>query len=182
MNRKNIKYMTSNIKNNSSIILVEYNSGSVYGFDYRTGKLLFSKKKNEDINIFDYFRQELNVDNSPSISNDVKKEYTSSSALIDKINTKEENAQTNYIRVYDPLNNKYVLYDNDNLTSNLSFNDKIDKSAKLSEYYYDDTMGEIIRKNISGIGILVAILSLIIASYILWTKFINKTEKKDSEV
>ncbi|MBQ8131797.1 MAG: hypothetical protein IJ193_04840 [Bacilli bacterium] len=54
---KGIYYMTNNLSSSTSAVILVYKTGKVVIFDYRTGKEIEEEKANEDVSIFDYFKE-----------------------------------------------------------------------------------------------------------------------------
>lgn len=178
LTNKNIKDMTSNINNKTSLILIEYKNGSIYGFDYRTGTVLTNKKAEENVDIVTYFKDKFSTDES-AIDENVSTLYKESSDLYSKVNN--TNKSNNYVRVYDPVKNKYVLYDTKKLTNKLSYNDKIDKSITLSNKFYSKSKGNKFLKGLNGVFILISILAFITMGLVLWYKNIYLASKKNKK-
>lgn len=178
LTNKNIKDMTSSINNKTSLILIEYKNGSIYGFDYRTGTILTNKKAEENVDIVTYFKDKFTTDESV-IDENVSTLYKESSDLYSRVNN--TNKSNNYVRVYDPVKNKYVLYDTKKLTNKLSYNDKIDKSITLSNKFYSKSKGNKFLKGLNGVFILISILAFITMGLVLWYKNIYLASKKSKK-
>lgn len=178
LTNKNIKDMTSSINNKTSLILIEYKNGSIYGFDYRTGTILTNKKAEENVDIVTYFKDKFTTDES-AIDENVSTLYKESNDLYSSVNN--TNKSNNYVRVYDPVKNKYVLYDTKKLTNKLSYNDKIDKSITLSNKFYSKSKGNKFLKGLNGVFILISILAFITMGLVLWYKNIYLASKKNKK-
>ena len=125
-----IEYMSNNINSKNSMVVVMYETGKVVIFDYRTGKLITSKRATSDISIIDYFKENFKA-RSSSVSDDLSSDYEESLKLLSNI---EEN----------PIiesDNKYVIddkkKDKDDKPSNGSNN--IKKNTYVS--YYNNKKG-----------------------------------------
>lgn len=178
LTNKNIKDMTSSINNKTSLILIEYKNGSIYGFDYRTGTILTNKKAEENVDIVTYFKDKFTTDES-AIDENVSTLYKESNDLYSSVNN--TNKSNNYVRVYDPVKNKYVLYDTKKLTNKLSYNDKIDRSITLSNKFYSKSKGNKFLKGLNGVFILISILAFITMGLVLWYKNIYLASKKNKK-
>lgn len=178
LTNKNIKDMTSSINNKTSLILIEYKNGSIYGFDYRTGTILTNKKAEENVDIVTYFKDKFTTDES-AIDENVSTLYKESNDLYSSVNN--TNKSNNYVRVYDPVKNKYVLYDTKKLTNKLSYNDKIDRSITLSNKFYSKSKGNKFLKGLNGVFILISILVFITMGLVLWYKNIYLASKKNKK-
>lgn len=178
LTNKNIKDMTSSINNKTSLILIEYKNGSIYGFDYRTGTILTNKKAEENVDIVTYFKDKFTTDES-AINENVSTLYKESNDLYSSVNN--TNKSNNYVRVYDPVKNKYVLYDTKKLTNKLSYNDKIDRSITLSNKFYSKSKGNKFLKGLNGVFILISILAFITMGLVLWYKNIYLASKKNKK-
>ena len=146
-----IKYMTNNLYDNSSYIIVMYEDGTVYGFDYRTGQEILSDRKYTNISLTDYFYnsfvkpESIMPDNLYTqynkakdleeilILNPIEKIMNSNTINIEEIKTYDTNK---YIVMYDFIKGDYVIYDTEKLLNKMSYentNEYKDKSYTTSE-------------------------------------------------
>ena len=135
-----ITYMTNNIFDNSSYVIITYEDGTVYGFDYRTGKEILNDKTYVDITITEYLYNSfvkpeniMSKDLSTEYNNaiDLKKELVinplekilkkqslGENYLEEDINEIEINTPENYIMVYDYAKKDYVIINKEELMNN----------------------------------------------------------------
>jgi hypothetical protein len=182
---KDISYMTNNINNDNSIIVLAYKDGSFYGFDYRTGEKIFYDKVKRNITIFDYFKEKLNIDNKPLLSNNnaYQETKTLQSKLIEKpisnniINNKNSNIleKTKYITKYDYTKGEFLIYKDDTILSStndkIAENNKIYTNPSLIKFYYGNKNNKF--NNINGLTIVISVLIAIILSMIFFFKNIK---------
>ncbi len=192
-----IKYFTNNINNNSGFILVYYEDGSIYGFDYRTGNRLFNEIYKENISVFDYITCKLSLV-SDVIDDNVTDKYAESQELEKKLvnnpiddfgkeSSEESSKNKNYTSKYDPLTGKFMIYDEDEIFNNndtevVSEYDKIISDVDMIKFYTG-------KKNVSssfsinGMLVFISVLGAIIISLGLYFKnissFTKKVEKTD---
>jgi hypothetical protein len=158
----NIKFMTNNILDDTGFVVIAYNDGSFYGFDYRTGKRLFYDKVQRDISFVDYIREKLStpnyiIDGNPykSYQETEQLEAKLTSNPIEKVLNKDasengnntgsnnqlNNKSPKYVMKYDYTKKEFTLYDEKVLLS--SIKDKLPETAKISsninliEFYFD---------------------------------------------
>ena len=146
-----IKYMTNNLYDNSSYIIVMYEDGTVYGFDYRTGLEILNDKKYTNMSLKDYFYnsftkpENIMPDNLYTqynktkdleeilILNPIDKIINSNSKDIyidDKIKTYDTNK---YIVMYDFIKGDYVIYDMEKiLNESFEYSNNITNTTNIS--------------------------------------------------
>ena len=180
-----IKNITSNIQSNNQNLVVYYESGRVYVFNYVTGEVIYDNQVKEDISFFSYLFNNLELNNSNSYE-DIEEKYTKSRELVskleekpinsaaselgilDKIYPNNSNVSSNslhnikYATVYDNVNDKYVVYNESEIlqTSQEEIkteNSKIDNNQDLSDYYENDNMK---KSNISVSGYILIGISI----------------------
>ncbi|MGE5455534.1 MAG: hypothetical protein ACM3O4_00285 [Ignavibacteriales bacterium] len=200
---KNIKYMTHNFSNNNGTIVVVYDNGSFYGFDYRTGQRIFIDKVKPDMTLIDYFKTKLSISKSV-IDKDIYNSFVESKELekklianpIDKVlsgkidknekpNSTNENElieEKKYVVAYDPAKQEFVIYDEESFISiekekSVSETAKIYSNTNLIDFYIGNSKGKKIFKFVNGLTIFgIIILSIIISLiyYLKNIKFLNK--------
>lgn len=112
---KDIQFMTDNVGNNNGFVIIEYEDGKLYGFNYRTGQKLFVTNTNTNQSVTDYLMDYFT--SSKSVTNDTYQEYQESIKLKDQIyesekQDSEENtlSKDNYVTSYNPITNDYEIY------------------------------------------------------------------------
>lgn len=112
---KDIQFMTDNVGNNNGFVIIEYEDGKLYGFNYRTGQKLFVTNTNTNQSVTDYLMNYFT--SSKSVTNDTYQEYQESIKLKDQIyesekQDSEENtlSKDNYVTSYNPVTNDYEIY------------------------------------------------------------------------
>ena len=110
-----IKFMTDNIGHNNGFVIVQYEDGKLYGFNYRTGQKLFVTSTNTNQSVTDYLTDYFT--SSKTVTNDTYQEYQESIKLKDQIyesekQDSEENtlSKDNYVTSYNPITNDYEIY------------------------------------------------------------------------
>lgn len=110
-----IKFMTDNIGHNNGFVIIQYEDGKLYGFNYRTGQKLFVTNTNTNQSVTDYLMDYFT--SSKSVTNDTYQEYQESIKLKDQIyesekQESEENtlSKDNYVTSYNPITNDYEIY------------------------------------------------------------------------
>lgn len=110
-----IKFMTDNIGHNNGFVIIQYEDGKLYGFNYRTGQKLFVTNTNTNQSVTDYLMDYFT--SSKSVTNDTYQEYQESIKLKDQIyesekQDSEENtlSKDNYVTSYNPITNDYEIY------------------------------------------------------------------------
>ena len=78
-----IKFMTDNIGHNNGFVIIQYEDGKLYGFNYRTGQKLFVTNTNTNQSVTDYLMDYFT--SSKSVTNDTYQEYQESIKLKDQI-------------------------------------------------------------------------------------------------
>lgn len=110
-----IKFMTDNIGHNNGFVIIQYEDGKLYGFNYRTGQKLFVTNTNTNQSITDYLMDYFT--SSKSVTNDTYQEYQESIKLKDQIYESEKQdseddtlSKDNYVTSYNPITNDYEIY------------------------------------------------------------------------
>lgn len=110
-----IKFMTDNIGHNNGFVIIQYEDGKLYGFNYRTGQKLFVTSTNTNQSVTEYLTDYFT--SSKSVTNDTYQEYQESIKLKDQIyesekQDSEENtlSKDNYVTSYNPITNDYEIY------------------------------------------------------------------------
>ena len=139
-NNSRITYMTNNIYDNSSYVLVIYEDQTVYGFDYRTGKEILNDRTYVDISVTEYLYNSF-VKPENIMPKDSTAQYNNAVELKDKlvinpiekilkakmnsenyIETEIQELQINnsdkYLIVYDFVKQDYVIYNKEQLLNN----------------------------------------------------------------
>lgn len=198
---KNIQYMSNNLNSKSSIVIVMYETGKVIVFDYRTGRLLQEEKTTSDVSLIEYFKD--NLSSQKSLINDTILESYSSSLRLKElleedplvrneaghyVSTSDTESKgnsssvvdfsSNYVTYYNAVTQKYDVLDVSNIIENgskqvLAENDKIYTSVDLIQYYMQESVFEIVFRNIPVVAIFITILIGIILAMILWIRNIK---------
>ena len=80
---KDIVQMTNNIDSDTSVILVYYSNGRVYGFDYVTGKEVYDNNvRNENPSLLEYIKDNLNISTIYEMS---ESDYKQAQKLVKKL-------------------------------------------------------------------------------------------------
>ena len=110
-----IKFMTDNIGHNNGFVIIQYEDGKLYGFNYRTGQKLFVTNTNTNQSVTDYLMDYFT--SSKSVTNDTYQEYQESIKLKDQIYESEKQdseddtlSKDNYVTSYNPITNDYEIY------------------------------------------------------------------------
>ena len=183
---KEIVEMSSNVLGNSSFILVRYEDGSIYGFDYRTGVRIVSTVDN-DISIVDYFVDKVRTTYQETFDSSYLDAYQEAQKLVTKLEEKsleqviasKEQESYEYVEVYNPVKNSYELYEANsylNGTSkvetmtidyNQSITDNIYQDYALYSYYQTSLPGKVVGAKVNGLYIFIGICTLIGSLFIL---------------
>lgn len=142
---QNIIDMTSNINDNSSIILVKYDDNTYYAFDYKTGKKLEIVSLNQDenknktnISITDFMKNYLSNTSKNKNIVSLEKNYETTNNFITNLDMDEiinytgydisdnntvnssnsNNILDNYTVSYNPLKKEYEIYNISYITNN----------------------------------------------------------------
>ncbi len=157
-----IKNITSNLESNSQNIIVYYESGRIYVFNYITGEVVYDNKVKENISFVNYLLKSIG-NNYATIDKDLNEKYDNTKKLVDKLeetpindaaldlgvldevylqntDSKQSSLSNKYLTVYDNVNKKYVIYNENDLfeapQEELKTEDwKIDNNEELSNYY-----------------------------------------------
>ena len=195
----NIKYISNNVLNNSSLLFVIYDDNDYICFDYRTG-LVYAESDETKESLANYFISKLYSNRSVVLPSNSLKEYEKSEELVEKLDEKsitevltgvdkEEVTTNNYVTVYEPIRNTYVVYDITNYLENTLqmeeqemtiedspiVDDQIRNNTKLQKYYeYQDSQSS----NVNWLIIFFGILLLIILSLGILRIFLKKQVNK----
>ena len=190
---KEIVEMSSNILGNSSFVLVRYQDGSIYGFDYRTGVRIVSTVDN-DISIVDYFVDKVRTTYQETFDSSYLDAYQEAQKLVTKLEEKsleqvigsKEQESYEYVEVYNPVKNSYELYEANsylNGTSkvetmtidyNQSITDNIYQDYALYSYYQTSLPGKVVGAKVNGLYIFIGICTLIGSLFILLLTYKQK--------
>ncbi len=190
---KEIIEMSSNILGNSSFVLVRYQDGSIYGFDYRTGVRIVSTVDN-DISIVDYFVDKVRSTYQETFDSSYSDAYQEAQKLVTKLEEKsleqvvgtKEQESYEYVEVYNPVKNSYELYEANsylNGTSkveamtidyNQSITDNIYQDYALYSYYQTSLPGKVVGAKVNGLYIFIGICTLIGSLFILLLTYKQK--------
>ena len=140
---QNIVDISSNINDNSSIILVKYDDNTYYAFDYKTGKKIDIVSLNEEenksktnISITDFMKNYLSNNSKNKVIVSLEKSYEATNDFItnldmdeiinytgydtdvsDSSNTSTNKITDNYAVSYNPLKKEYEVYNIPYITS-----------------------------------------------------------------
>lgn len=182
-----ISELYSDIYSKDNITILKYESGAIYTFNYRTGKLLFTNVSNEYSSFLDYVKDKVGNSNKNSTIENIKghDKYSEIETLKNKIAdvSLEEandkiystnnalNNSDNYITVYNDLTQSYDVYKISSILNNSieieSETDKMYNNYELVKFY--KTMGKIkTKESLSGIIIFaISIISIFVALVLL---------------
>ena len=181
----NIKYFTGNILDNTGYILIYYNNGNIYGFDYRTGNKILDKKSKDNISVLDYIKLKMSYLGSEPLKDN--KDYDTTNEIekslyknpIDKV-LNNEVKETKYIEKYNNSTKQFVLYNEAEIleSSNpLSENDKIISNISLIKFYNAKEGLLKNSKSINGIYILIGLLIAVFTGLYIYLKNIKLLKK-----
>ena len=192
-----IKAVSNNVNSTNNIVLIEYNNGSVIGFNYLTGEVVFEDKAETDVSLFSYLRSNFSLFRGLNQNDEVYNSYQESldleQKLIEKpietlINNITNNGNTNktYTTKYDAIQNRHLVYkEEDVLTKNQdeikSQTTIIDSNAKLIDFYFGSVKSDKYLNKGNNLKIFIVIGIGIIISLILWVvniKFIQPRRKE----
>ena len=201
---KGIKEISNNIYHNSNIVIVRYENGEVIVFNYRTGNMIYTTESENKIDIVSYFVNNFSITNDNVFENNENVLYEESKEMKSILNeydiTKmmnEENESVikrEYITSYDPVKEKYVIYDVSSLVENKeygtnivqinneqSINDIISMNNTLNLFYTNQIKVKTTTKKVRSIIIFLCIFLFIGGLIFLLGKLLVKT-KKDSRI
>ena len=189
---KKINTMSSNIDSQSSLVVIIYESGEILCFNYQTGEIIYQKKQT-DINIIDYYLDNIIPVRTNTLLMNIAAVYEESNNLQTKLENNpinkvlEDNKTTttkpNYIQVYDPIKNKYEIYDmnkvvekqSNNLTQQVqSVTDVIFSNNILKEYYLQQSATGITQQVMDYLYIFIGIMGILIAAIIYLIRLLRK--------
>ena len=181
-----IKEMYSDIGSEDNLVVIKYNSGQVYAFDYNTGREVYNSVSESSEDLLGFISKKLSSNKASTIKNitDFDK-YTEIKVLKDNIiinsvddalgkitnNNSSLGEKKNYLTAYNPVTQNYDIYNTaqvfDESSELESENDKIYKNYELVQFYKN--YGKKENKNsISGIIVFgISILAIITTLYIL---------------
>ena len=188
INNKIVELYT-NINSSDNIAILKYETGAIYAFDYRTGKMIFNNISKEYISFMDYVKEKISSSSKYNVIENISNynKYTEIELLKnkiakvsiekanDKIYSTNEAAKTkdNYITVYNDVTQNYDVYKistilNDSMELESETN-KIYSNYELVKFY--KTLGKNkIRNSLSGIVIFSISIIAILISLILLIK------------
>lgn len=197
---KKIKEMSSNILDQSTMIMIRYEDDSVYCFDYRIGTKIISTNKKEDTNIVNYIKDYISASYEETFTPKYMDQYKKAQSLIEELKEnpiekvlkkKEEQTEKEYIESYDALKKTYEVYEinsylkNDVLEvtekENVSINDTINSNYQLMSFYKNSNLSTPTSKELNGvyifIGLIITLVSLFLILGIVFYKMKAKEEK-----
>lgn len=190
---KEIVEMSSNILGNSSFVLVRYEDGSIYGFDYRTGVRIISTIDKE-ASIIDYFTDRVRSTYQDTFDESYQSAYQETQKLVTKLEEKsleqvidsKEKDTYEYVEVYDPVKKKYDIYEASSYLNgsskvetiavdyNKSINDNIYQDYTLYSYYHTSLPGKVVGTKVNGLYIFIGICTLIGGLFVLLLTYRQK--------
>ena len=199
----NIESITNNLFDSKNVILIRYNYGKIYVFNYVTGEELYNNGVTLDISLKDYIVDKIKDSEIIMSSDEIELEYQNALSLKEKLeklpisefiedsdgisqsesNFTESTISTsnsnNYISVYNPEVNSYVIYNEDELLNSekpVTENSKIQASVAKTKYYLSGTK-KIDKKVLKGSTIVFTIIGIIFINLFIINKM-NKVKKK----
>ena len=190
---KEIIEMSSNILGNSSFVLVRYEDGSIYGFDYRTGVRIVSTV-DKNVSIIDYFVDKVRSAYQETFDTSYQNAYQDTQKLVTKLeeqsleqvmDSKEQDTYE-YVEVYDPVKKKYDVYEvssylngssrveNMTIDYDKSITDNIYQDYALYSYYHTSLPGRVIGTKLNGLYIFIGICTLIGSLFVLLLTYRQK--------
>ena len=164
--------MNNNLNDNSGIILVRYEDGSIYGFDYRTGREVVNNSNYVDL--ISYVKNTFKALNKETFDSKYQESYNSILSFKDTI--KEDVKDS--IESYDSLKEEYEIYDtntylkgqSNNIVKDneLSINDNIYQDYELIEKYESTLkVNEMSKTGINIVYAIIIMITLFLTTYIL---------------
>ena len=199
---KEIEEISNNIYHNSNLLIVRYENGEVIVFNYRTGNMIYTTESDSQIDAISYFIENFSL-KSESVSmyneNVLYEESKEMKSILNEYDiTKVMNEESNtaikkeYITSYDPVKEKYVIYDVSSLVENKeygtnivqvnteqSINDVISMNNSLNLFYTNQIEIRMTTKKIYSLVIFLCIFLIIGILIFLSGKLLLKS-KKDS--
>lgn len=193
-----ILQMTGNVDNNNNIILVYYESGKVYGFNYITGEEVFNNNvKEQNIGLITFITNNFNT--KKVLYNINKDTYNQAQKLTDKLEKtsiqqavikldlenkgngkaetdqkKDNNTDNNikYAQMYDTKNNKYVVYSSQDLikTNLKSEDEKIEENKELITFYANVSTSKVNFKQIGMILFIIVVGTVCVILMVMYRK------------
>lgn len=171
---KKIVDMNTNLYNSTNILMVKYQDGSFYAFDYRSGVELFKSHFSKP-NPINYFLSNVNK-NQKVINETYLESYNTGKEVISKLSKekpkqvlgKENINEMNLVSSYDYLTGVHEVYEINSLLNNvnkdsyypLSINDNLKPNLMLTDKFIE-TNNQTKLKNFKPIIIFVVIFSFI---------------------
>ena len=192
-----IKNMTNSINSANSIVIVQYTSGKVVVFNYRTGVVLNTNTSNNNMSLKEYISKKIsNINND--LLNDTTEQYNKAKKLEQKlsktniiknngsyiVNEGVNNSDTKYITYYDVLKDNYVIAKEDTVLSINDDKNEIDKiytNNDLMDYYFSKTNYGKKINNSYALIIYGIILSGIVISLLMWIGNMKIFSDKENE-
>ena len=183
----NIKDLYYNINSNNSLVVLLYETGEIYTFDYKTGTKIFSNRYNVDMSILDYIKQKINTNSSSKTISNIStlNEYEEIKKMEEKLkltsvedatnqlsqNNSTINKNTKYITMYNSKTQNYDIYNVETILSLdndvESENNKIYKDYELVQFYKNYNK-EKNNKSLNGLLIFtLTVMSILATLYLL---------------
>lgn len=199
---KEIEEISNNIYHNSNLLIVRYENREVIVFNYRTGNMIYTTESDSQIDAISYFIENFSL-KSESVSmyneNVLYEESKEMKSILNEYDiTKVMNEESDtaikkeYITSYDPVKEKYVIYDVSSLVENKeygtnivqvnteqSINDVISMNNSLNLFYTNQIEIRMTTKKIYSLVIFLCIFLIIGILIFLSGKLLLKS-KKDS--
>lgn len=199
---KEIVEISNNIYHHSNLVIVRYENGKVIVFNYRTGNIIYTTENESQIDVISYFMENFSITNDHVFKNRENASYEESKEMkkileekdLTEISTGESYSgiQREYITSYDPVKEKYVIYDVSSLVENKeygtnivqinneqSINDIISMNNTLNLFYTNQIKVKTTTKKVRSIIIFLCIFLIIGILIFLSGKLLLKS-KKDS--
>lgn len=131
---KGIVAMTNNISDKNNVVLVYYESGKVYGFNYITGEEVYDNNvKAQNISLIDYIASNFNV--GKMMYNMKKSDYVAAQNLtskLEKVSINEARNQTNSETNAESSNSNLVS-NNDNENTNVNTTINVNENTNAND-------------------------------------------------
>lgn len=174
---QDIKELSSNINNDTNILMVRYNDNKVYAFDYKVGKKIdiVDQEEEEKVSLVDFFKTYINDTNSNKALESYEEEYLESSKFI-------KNIESDKVISY---NGYYTNVDTDNIKDTTNINELVDNYAvsynPLKQEYEVYNIPYLVSKNTSSIDVNTSVNDVLNKSSSMSNSMIVKYKGKVSE-